>query len=141
MAVGGCFCGKIRYEYIGQPIASGLCHCDDCRKLTSTLFSYSIMINRADLKITGTPKEVAKTADSGNRMKNYFCGDCGTPIYGNRLESNGEPASIAMLRGATFDNPEVFKERKPVVEVYTEKRVSWLKPIEGAEQFEGMLPW
>lgn len=98
MARGGCFCGKIQIEYIGQPVASvrlhcnyswditwkltcavhqGLCHCNDCRKQTGAVFSFCLIINRADLKITGSPKEVAKTADSGNSIKNYFCEDCG----------------------------------------------------------------
>ncbi|KAL4913983.1 Mss4-like protein [Aspergillus aurantiobrunneus] len=140
MARGGCFCGNIRIEYVGQPIASGLCHCNDCRKLTGALYSYSIIINRADLKITGTPKPVAKTADSGNRITNYFCSDCGTPIYGHGIDTSGEPASVAILRAGLFDNPELLDQRKPVVEIYTRSRVSWLSPIEGAEQFPGMLP-
>jgi len=27
--------------------------------------------------VTGEPKEIVKTADSGNMVKNYFCPDCG----------------------------------------------------------------
>ncbi|KJK68762.1 Glutathione-dependent formaldehyde-activating enzyme [Aspergillus parasiticus SU-1] len=77
MVVGGCFCGNIRVEYNGEPIISALCHCYDCRKLTGTLFTYSFVVHKADLKITGNPKEVAKRADSGNHIKNYFCSDCG----------------------------------------------------------------
>ncbi|KAB8221957.1 hypothetical protein BDV33DRAFT_229847 [Aspergillus novoparasiticus] len=77
MVVGGCFCGNIRVEYNGEPIISALCHCYDCRKLTGTLFTYSFVVHKADLKITGSPKEVAKRADSGNHIKNYFCSDCG----------------------------------------------------------------
>ena len=95
MVVGGCFCGKIRVEYNGEPIMSvsifppgnirwsiniseqALCHCYDCRKLTGTLFTYSFVVHKADLKISGSPKEVAKRADSGNHIKNYFCSDCG----------------------------------------------------------------
>ncbi|OJJ05154.1 hypothetical protein ASPVEDRAFT_173930 [Aspergillus versicolor CBS 583.65] len=140
MARGGCFCGKIRIEYVGQPVASGLCHCNDCRKQTGAVFSFCLIINRADLRITGTPKAVAKKADSGNHIKNYFCEDCGTPIYGQRIEKSGEPASSAVFRAGIFDDPEVLDQRKPVVELYTSNRVSWLNPIEGAEQFPGMLP-
>lgn len=93
MAVGGCFCGNVRIEYSGQHVTSvsaclelrivfidlieGLCHCFDCRKLTGTLYTYNFVIDSADLKTTGSPKEVAKTADSGNYIKNYFCSDCG----------------------------------------------------------------
>ncbi|KAJ5811808.1 hypothetical protein N7474_008109 [Penicillium riverlandense] len=80
MSTGGCFCGKVRVEYSGQPMNSGLCHCLDCRKITGSLYSYSFVVNRADLKVTGNPKEVAKISDSGNHIKNYFCSDCGTVL-------------------------------------------------------------
>lgn len=77
MAVGGCFCGKIRIEYNGQPLTTALCHCDDCRKLTGSPYTYNFVVKGADLVITGSPKEVPKTADSGNQIRNYFCPDCG----------------------------------------------------------------
>ncbi|KAH3187840.1 hypothetical protein KXV92_005168, partial [Aspergillus fumigatus] len=76
-ATGGCFCGNVRIEYSGQPMTSGLCHCRDCRKLTGSLYSYNLVVKRTDLKITGSPKELPKIADSGRHIKNYFCGDCG----------------------------------------------------------------
>ncbi|PIG86873.1 DUF636 domain protein [Aspergillus arachidicola] len=98
MVVGGCFCGNIRVEYNGEPIISALCHCYDCRKLTGTLFTYSFVVHKADLKITGSPKEVAKRADSGNHIKNYFCSDCGTPIYGHKITPSGTPEEITILR-------------------------------------------
>ncbi|KAJ5086928.1 hypothetical protein NUU61_008235 [Penicillium alfredii] len=77
MAVGGCFCGKVRIQYSGQPIASGLCYCLDCRKLTGSAYSYNFIVDNTQLTITGSPKEVAKTSDSGNHIRNYFCPDCG----------------------------------------------------------------
>jgi hypothetical protein len=55
----------------------GLCHCLDCRKLTGSLYTYNFVVKWTDLKITGSPKEVPKIADSGKHIKNYFCGDCG----------------------------------------------------------------
>jgi hypothetical protein len=30
---------------------------------------------------SGTPKSYVKTAESGNKRRHAFCGDCGTPIY------------------------------------------------------------
>ncbi|KAB8202546.1 hypothetical protein BDV34DRAFT_215348 [Aspergillus parasiticus] len=70
---------EIIYRILDLTHAQGhaLCHCYDCRKLTGTLFTYSFVVHKADLKITGNPKEVAKRADSGNHIKNYFCSDCG----------------------------------------------------------------
>ncbi|KAH8435225.1 GFA family protein [Aspergillus melleus] len=76
MVSGSCFCGQVRVECNGL-LTSALCHCTGCRKLTGTLYTYSFVVKTADLTVIGTPKEVAKTADSGNHIKNYFCSNCG----------------------------------------------------------------
>ncbi|RHZ70320.1 hypothetical protein CDV55_107448 [Aspergillus turcosus] len=140
MAVGGCFCGNVRIEYSGQPITSALCHCVDCRKLTGTLYTYNFVINSADLKITGSPKYVAKTADSGNHIKNYFCSDCGTPLYGMRMKADGTPGEKTILRAGILDDIGILNQHKPKVEIYTGGRVSWISPAEGADQLIDMPP-
>ncbi|KAJ5674544.1 uncharacterized protein N7477_004478 [Penicillium maclennaniae] len=140
MAVGGCFCGNIRIEYSGQPLTTGFCHCSDCRKLTGGLYTYNFVVKYADLKITGSPKEVAKTADSGNYIKNYFCSDCGTPLYGGKVTSTGTPHDIVILGAGILDDINVLNEHKPKAEIYVDGRVSWLSPTEGADQLVGMPP-
>ena len=77
---GSCFCGAIRFAAEVDPKRVGICHCTDCRKLTGTLFTYSFVFTRADITIKGKPKEIAKSSDSGNKIKNYFCPDCGAQI-------------------------------------------------------------
>ncbi|KAF4760778.1 hypothetical protein HAV15_006922 [Penicillium sp. str.  len=140
MAVGGCFCGKVRIEYVGQPLASALCHCIDCRKLTGAPYSYNFIIKTADLKVSGSPKEVPKTSDSGNAIKNYFCPDCGTPLFGRKTNPNGDSEETTVVRAGIFDDKGILNERTPVVEIYTKQRLNWVSPIEGADQFSGMLP-
>ena len=36
---------------------------------------------------SGTPKSYVKTAESGNKRRHAFCGDCGTPIYACALNN------------------------------------------------------
>ncbi|KAJ5672583.1 hypothetical protein N7507_001710 [Penicillium longicatenatum] len=151
MAVGGCFCGNIRIEYNGQPITSaslpnkiqscGLCHCLDCRKLTGSHYSYSFVINTAELKVSGSPKEVPKISDSGNAVKNYFCPDCGTPLYGQKTKPDGEPNDVTIIRAGIFDDIRILDERKPEAELFCGSRLKWMNPIEGAAQFSGMPPF
>ncbi|KAJ6051822.1 uncharacterized protein N7446_006458 [Penicillium canescens] len=141
MAVGGCFCGKVRIQYSGQPLVSALCHCFDCRKLTGGLYTYNFIIKSVDLKITaGSPKEVPKTADSGNHIKNYFCSDCGTPLYGLTMKSDGTPDEKTVLRAGILDDTGILNALPPKAEIYTDGRVSWVSPAEGAGQFTGMPP-
>ncbi|KAJ5524742.1 hypothetical protein N7494_011392 [Penicillium frequentans] len=141
MAVGGCFCGNIRIEFNGQPITSGLCHCLDCRKLTGSHYSYSFVVNTAELKVTGSPKEVPKISDSGNTVRNYFCPDCGTPLYGWKIKPDGEPNEVTVVRAGIFDDIEMLDQRKPEAELFCGSRLKWMNPIEGAAQFSGMPPF
>ncbi|KAL4889410.1 Mss4-like protein [Aspergillus ambiguus] len=138
MAVGGCFCGNIRVEFSGQPTISALCHCSDCRKITGTLYSYSFVIKGSDLEITGSPKEIAKVSDSGNHIKNYFCPDCGTPLYGLKVSPSGVRDETVILRAGIFDDIAVLNQNKPQAEIYVDRRVGWINCIENADQFEGM---
>ncbi|KAJ5247409.1 hypothetical protein N7468_002392 [Penicillium chermesinum] len=140
MPAGSCFCKNVRVEYDGEPIVTALCHCIDCRKLTGGLYSYNFLVNTADLRITGNPKAVPKSADSGNSIKNYFCPDCGTPLYGHKLTSSGEPDEATVLRAGILDDVDVIQQQIPGVELYTARRICWVKPFEEAIQSEGMLP-
>ena len=99
---GGCLCGAIRYT-VSVPITElRACHCRDCQKASGAGGSVNAVIPRSALDITqGNPKRYAVTADSGRTLYRYFCGDCGSPIYGQRATS----PETAVLRIGTLDNP------------------------------------
>lgn len=54
--------------------------------------------------LSGTPKTYLKTADSGNRRRHAFCGNCGTPIYACAPEN---PTHYT-LRVGTIDQRAAF---------------------------------
>ena len=103
---GGCLCGAIRYA-VSVPITElRACHCRDCQKSSGAGGSVNAVIPRAALDITqGTPKRYVITADSGRTLYRYFCGDCGSPIYGQRATT---PETV-VLRVGTLDNPGDMK--------------------------------
>ena len=135
MFEGGCVCGAIRIKATGEPQAKALCHCLDCRKITGSLFSTNIVVPNEGFSVTkGTPKEYAKTADSGKTMTSYFCGDCGTTLW-RQSETYGE---TKILKAGTLDGENVLDDdAKPAVELFVARRVSWLPPIEGTAKNQG----
>jgi hypothetical protein len=50
-----------------------LCHCLDCRKISGSTYSTNGIFPKDNFKATsGTPKEYASKADSGNSITSYF---------------------------------------------------------------------
>ena len=41
-----------------------------------------------------------------------------------------------VLKAGVFGDPEVLEAGKPAMEIWTKNRVPWVRPIEGARQFE-----
>ncbi|KAJ5598543.1 hypothetical protein N7537_008627 [Penicillium hordei] len=143
MAIGVCFCEKIRIRSTGEPVATGLCHCTDCRKLTGTLYTYSLIFKSAEIKTSGNPEKITKPAESGNIIENYFCSNCGTPLYAYKFPS-GEWDSLVITRVGIFDDLDLL-ERKPAVELYVRSRAGDVLRSSGLvikiAEFDGLIRW
>ena len=63
----------------------------------------------------------------------------GTPLYGHKVNADGSAGELKIVRAGIFGD-ETVNKYKPGHEVYTGRRVCWLDPADGAEQFEGMAP-
>jgi hypothetical protein len=79
---GACHCGHISYEAEIDPARVSICHCTDCQALTGSAYRVSIGARREDVRLTGgEPKIYVKTADSGRGRRQYFCPECGSPVF------------------------------------------------------------
>ena len=117
---GGCLCGAIRYTGSVPITELRACHCRDCQKASGAGGSVNAVIPRSALDITqGNPKRYAVTADSGRTLYRYFCGDCGSPIYGQRATS----PETAVLRIGTLDNPP--GDMKITANIWTRSARPW----------------
>ncbi|KAH7312503.1 DUF636 domain protein [Stachybotrys elegans] len=127
---GGCLCGAIRIKSTGDVVAKALCHCLDCRKITGSLFSTNIIVPEESFSVTkGTPKEFAKTADSGKTMTSYFCGDCGSTLW--RASETYRGSKI--IKAGTLDGDALEDTAKPAVELFVKNRIPWLPAFEGTQ--------
>lgn len=84
---------------------------------------------------------VVRTCIEWNKLKNlaYHGSLIGTPLFGQTINSSGEPEETTVVRAGIFDDMGILNERKPEVEIYTDSRLKWICPIEDALQFSGML--
>ena len=99
----------------GVPVRTAICHCDDCRKATSSAFATSVFANAADLAIKDTPKQFQHITDTSPTMTKEFCANCGSQFFG--FSSRGptiRQVKVGTIDDASFVNPqiEVYKIRK-----------------------------
>lgn len=118
-----------------------LCHCLDCRKITSSTYSTNIVVpndNGSGFSVTqGTPREFRKAGDSGNVVTRFFCGDCGSSLW-SQSATYGETRVIkAGILDVVMEEEEGDDKTKPLMEIYVRSRVAWREAVEGAVQHEG----
>ncbi len=79
---GHCLCGDIQFEYQGTPIEAMHCHCESCRRHTSSPVSTFVIVNKDSFRYTkGKPVAYASSPGVGRT----HCGLCGSQIaYANK---------------------------------------------------------
>ena len=121
---GGCYCGKITFTSEIDPNAISICHCADCQMLSGSAFRVSVRADASKTRFTGTPKSFIKTAESGNRRWQGFCGDCGTALFAC---DEVDPQSY-MLRVGTIAQRAQFH---PKGQIWARSKLPWLDEIAG----------
>src|SRR3546814_460332 len=85
---GKCQCGAIQYEATVDPHSVLLCHCDDCQRLTGSVYRPIIHTSYDNFVLkNGSPRLYLKIGGSGKKRAHYFCGTCGSPIYSTDPEA------------------------------------------------------
>lgn len=119
-----------------------ICNCNDCRKITASMFASNFTIADTHLKhLRGQDKlkvfKQTHKVGGGNTSRtiaNHFCSDCGTLMY--RVGSAFPGMSI--LRTGMVDDFNLHETKmRPQYEQFTKSRVGWLHGVEGVKQVEG----
>lgn len=128
---GGCHCGKITYEAEIGPNQVVVCHCTDCQILSGSAFrTVAITVEDGFTLLSGEPKHYIKTAESGSRRTQAFCGDCGTPIYAC-AEGDG-PKVYGVRAGTTHQREQLI----PAMQIWFRSALKWLPNFEGLRTLE-----
>jgi hypothetical protein len=114
---GHCLCGQVRYVAEGEPIHTGLCHCVECQRATSSAFAAYMCFSTAHVTMSGETKVFATTSGRGTQTRRNFCPTCSTIVYGGEL--TGKDINIY---AGTLDEPDRFM---PGAMVYTRSRRLW----------------
>lgn len=138
--LGGCSCGKIRYELLAEPMFTHCCHCHLCQQITGSAFITNTFIEGTNFKLT-SGKLTAFRGASGSGRDHIIkrCPDCGDPI----VSYFGGTEHLAVFKAGTLDNPNFAP---PEAHIFVESKVDWLQlpdeilSFEAFYNFEEMWP-
>lgn len=113
---GGCMCGSVRYTLHGDIINAGHCHCESCRRITSSPVTTYFVARRSDVELGG---ESLRHFASSPGVRRGFCGTCGSPIS---YETQRRPDEIDLFV-ATLDAGQSVEIHE---HWFWQERVDWL---------------
>jgi len=113
---GHCLCGAVRFAARGEPRWVAHCHCESCRRATSSAVATYAGFTAADVEWTGEPPAEFRSSPGVVRR---FCRTCGSPLS---FEGERWPGEIHLFV-PSFDEPEVFR---PACHVHVDEQLRWL---------------
>ena len=115
---GKCLCGQVQILARGEPLRIGICHCTDCRQESGSAFTFYGVWPVHQFESSGATSEF---------RGQHFCPRCGSRLF----SVDDHEAEIKL--GVLSEAPTTFV---PSYELWVKRREPWLRPIEGAVQYE-----
>jgi hypothetical protein len=130
---GGCLCGALRYEAFGEPMFTGHCYCDDCKKASGSGFIPFMGFSGSAVRFTGEARQVTTKAFLGGDAVRNFCPSCGGLVFGGIV---GVDDSHTIYAGS-LDDPSLFV---PATVIFNRSRPAWAPLPPNVAVFEEMPP-
>ena len=138
--LGGCYCGKVRYECTAQPAELQMfrCHCRDCQRVSGAPYVPVVVVPREKFRLSqGTIRHHRTTSAAGGSHVRGFCADCGSRLTGGEAEPEPETKIIGMTV-SSLDDPSWFK---PTADIWVIDAQPWDSSLhEPTEKFERYPP-
>jgi hypothetical protein len=122
---GRCLCGSIAFQYDSAPNWTLHCHCESCRRATSSPITTWISVPRSAFALTtGTPRYFA----SSPGVRRGFCENCGSPLT---YESERIKDEVHIYAAALLDPAHV----SPGGHVHVDEQLSWFEVLDDLPRF------
>ena len=114
---GRCLCRAVTFVARGEPRWVAHCHCESCRRATSSAITTYAGYTLSDVDWTGEQPAAYRSSAGVVRR---FCRTCGSPMS---FEGERWPDEIHLFV-PSFDEPETFS---PTLHVHVEEQLRWLQ--------------
>lgn len=125
MTKGRCLCGAVRYEYDGDPVMIAHCHCESCRRATSSPVATFVLVRRDAVRFTGAAPVAFQSSPGVVRS---FCGTCGSPIS---YHTDRRPEILDLYAG-TLEQPNGLGVR---FHVHTGEQLDWFEVLDDLPRY------
>ena len=107
-----------------DPAAVSLCHCTDCQAISGSAFRANVPAPAATFRLLRgeTRSYIKTTANSGNKRRHAFCGECGAGIYATAPEN---PTSYGLRIGTLRQR----RELTPARQIWRSSALPWVDAI------------
>jgi hypothetical protein len=122
---GHCLCGDVAFEFEGTPNWVAHCHCESCRRNTSSPVTTFLGVPRAAFRWTG---DQPASYESSPGVRRLFCGRCGSPMA---FDADKYPDEMHFYV-ASLEDPEAFP---PEVHVHFAEHLSWFDTADALKRF------
>jgi hypothetical protein len=122
---GRCLCGAVTYEFDGAPMWVIHCHCDSCRRHTSSAVATFLCVRRQALRFAGAAPSVYQSSPGVRRS---FCSHCGSPIA---YEADRIPDEVHLYHG-TLSDPAALPATG---HVHVEEQLPWFEIADEAPRW------
>ena len=124
---GRCLCGDVTYEYAGPENWQAYCHCESCRRSTSSPVTAFFGVAREAFRFTGKPPAVYESSPGVRRL---FCARCGSPMA---YDADRYPGEIHLF-AASLDDPADFL---PQGHVHCSEQLPWFNVRDELPRHQG----
>jgi hypothetical protein len=107
MRVSRCACGECSVEVEGDPVRSGLCNCDDCRRRTGAPFGWSVYFPNDQVGKVEGPFSNRRVESGVAPHTRHFCSLCGSTLFWNAGPLTG-------FAGGCFNDRTLLAPRRVV---------------------------
>ena len=127
---GGCQCGGVRYELVGEPVVLlSVCHCLECQKQSASAFGMTQRVRREDFRlVSGEPSYWSRPTDSGGTTQCAFCPDCGSRVW----HQAGPDSPLVSIKAGSLDVPVDFGS---AMHIWTKRKLHGVIIPPGSVQF------
>ncbi len=130
MPAGGCLCGAVRYEVVGEPKHVSHCHCTRCRKASGAPMATWAFYREEQVQVTKGAAKVFQSLPGAERM---FCAACGSQLF---FRSSEAPGMLDVSAGS-LDDPA---KAAPSHHNFIGTRMPWLHLAKDLPAFPGATP-